>query len=300
MALLTRRSFLKAGTAAALLGAGGSSYGFAIEPGYRLTVREWTVTPSDWPRDARPLRIAVLSDIHAFEPYMPASRIGRIVAATNALNPDLIVLLGDFVISQPHLLTARPVPIGEWAAELGRLRARLGVFAVLGNHDGYLDPAAVRLGIEQIGVPVLENRALKLSADGHRFWLAGLGDQMSRYLDVTSSLASDDLPGTLAQVTDNDPLILLAHEPNIFTVTPPRVTLTLAGHTHGGQVWLPLYGNLGAHKVCDGRYVHGVIVENGRHLVVSAGLGTSSMPVRFLVPPEITVVNVCGAPQTLS
>lgn len=298
MALLTRRGFLKAGAGAALLAAGGSSYAFAIEPGYRLTVREWTVTPGDWPRAARPLRIAILSDIHAFEPYMPASRIARIVTATNALLPDLIVLLGDFVVSQPHLLTARPVPISEWAAELGALRARLGVFAVLGNHDGYLDPVSVRLGIEAVGIPVLENRALKLNADGHRFWLAGLGDQMSRYLDVTASMASDDLPGTLAQVTDNDPLILLAHEPNIFAVAPPRVTLMLAGHTHGGQVWLPLYGSPGAGKIYDGRYVHGVIVENGRHLVVSAGLGTSSRPVRFLVPPEITVVNVRSTAAT--
>jgi uncharacterized protein len=292
MTLLSRRGFLKAGAGAATLAACGSSYAFAIEPAYRLTLREWTVAPHGWPVDARPLRIAVLSDLHAFEPYMPCTRIARIVATTNALRPDITVLLGDFVISHPHMLTARAVPVSEWSAELGRLRAPLGVYAVLGNHDGYFDPAAVRLGLQGAGLPVLENHAIKLTADGHSFWLAGLGDQMTRYLDVKASVASDDLPGTLAQITDSDPLILLAHEPNIFAVAPPRVTLTLAGHTHGGQVWLPFYGNPGAGTVYDGRYVHGVIVENGRHLVVSAGLGTSSKPVRFMVPPEITIVNV--------
>lgn len=292
MAILSRRGFLKASAGAALLAAGGSSYAFAIEPGYRLALREWNVMPRDWPLDARPLRIAILSDLHAFEPYMPPARIARIVATTNALQPDLTVLLGDFVVSQPHLLTARPVPISAWSAELGALRAPLGVFAVLGNHDGYLDPGAVRRGLEGAGIPVLENKALKLMARGHSFWLAGLGDQMARYLDVPASVASDDLPATLAQVTDSDPLILLAHEPNIFAVAPSRVTLTLAGHTHGGQVWLPFYGHPGAGTVYDRRYVHGVIVEDGRHLVVSAGLGTSSLPVRFMVPPEITVVNV--------
>jgi hypothetical protein len=172
------------------------------------------------------------------------------------------------------------------------LRAPLGVYAVLGNHDGTLDPKAVRQGLEAVNIPVLENQAVKIDRNGHRFWLAGVGDQLARYLDIKNSTASDDLPGTLAQVTDGDPLILLAHEPDIFTRTPPRVALTLCGHTHGGQVWLPFYGNPGAGSIYDRRYVYGHIVEEGRHLVVSAGLGTSSVPVRFMVPPEITVVNL--------
>jgi predicted MPP superfamily phosphohydrolase len=155
--------------------------------------------------------------------------------------------------------------------------------------------------LERFGIPVYENDAVRLDKDGHSFWLAGLGDQLAFVKalrrrprrDRTGPRGVDDLPGTLAKVTDAAPVILLAHEPDVFPRVPDRVSLTLSGHTHGGQVRLfghsprvpSRYGN---------RYAYGHIVEDGRHLVVSGGLGCSVLPVRIGVRPEIVMVDVAA------
>lgn len=288
--MLTRRTVLRMLPGAAMCGTGMSAYVFAIEPGYRLTVREWTVSAASW--TAPPLRIAVLSDIHAFEPYMPAARIARIVERANALAPDMTVLLGDYVATST--LMKNRVPIADWAAALGALRAPFGVYAVLGNHDWWLDAAAVRTGLEEAGIPVLENTALRIAHGGGGFWLAGLGDQLSHYIGRGQFRGVDDLDGMLARVQGDAPLIVLAHEPEIFARMPARAALTLSGHTHGGQVWLPFLGPPIAGSRIR-RYVYGHIEEDGRHLVVSAGLGVSRFPVRFNVPPEIVIVTLQGA-----
>ena len=148
--------------------------------------------------------------------------------------------------------------------------------------------------LEARGIPVMENDVLRLTQDGRPFWLAGLGDQNAFYIQQDWS-GVDDLPGTLAKVSDDAPVILLAHEPDIFPEVPARVSLTLSGHTHGGQVrllgWSPVtpshYGN---------RYAYGHVVEGGRHLIVSGGLGVSGLPVRFGVPPEVVLVELGHAP----
>ncbi len=293
--MLTRRTFLKSLTGATAFGAGLSSYAFGIEPGYRLTVREWTVASAAWSAAIKPLRIAVLSDIHAFEPYMSAARIARIVETANALEPDLIVLPGDFVATNSQYFMVRRVPIPDWAGALSALRAPLGVYAVLGNHDWWLNAGAVQLGLQNAGITVLENRAVKIVRGADSFWLAGLGDQLAHYAGGGRFRGADDLDGMLAQVTDSAPVIMLAHEPDIFVRTPARVALTLAGHTHGGQVWLPFLGPPITGTKLGRRYVYGHVEDAGRHLVVSAGLGVSWFPVRFNIPPEITVVNLHGA-----
>jgi predicted MPP superfamily phosphohydrolase len=257
-----------------------------------MKVREWDVSPASWTKGSPPLKIAILTDIHAFEPYMPASRIAGIVETINALQPDLTVLLGDFVATGSQNLMFRIVPIPEWTAALAPLRAPLGVYAILGNHDWWLDAHRVREGLQSVGIPVLENHALKIQANGHSFWLAGLGDQIA-YLRIGGQVPGfDDLPGTLAQITDNDPAIMLAHEPDIFPRIPDRIALTLSGHTHGGQVTLPFYGPPITGSKFGQRYVYGHVTEGKRHLVVSSGVGVSWYPVRFMTPPEITVVNV--------
>jgi uncharacterized protein len=142
----------------------------------------------------------------------------------------------------------------------------------------------------------MENRALRLAKDGRPFWLAGLADQIAFIVGNRPDgrwafQGLDDVPGTLAQVTDDAPVIMMAHEPDIFSRMPPRVSLTLSGHTHGGQVnllgfapWTP--SEFGT------RYAYGHIIENNRDLVVSSGLGTSGPPVRLLMPPEIVLLNL--------
>ncbi|MBI4724465.1 MAG: metallophosphoesterase, partial [Rhodomicrobium sp.] len=133
--MISRRRFLTLGTATAGLGMLSAADAFAIEPGFSLIVKEWTVRHADWPRDARPLRVGILTDLHAVEPWMPARRAGAIVERLNGLKPDAIVLLGDYVNALSSRYYTALVPIAEWTAALKDLRAPLGVYAVLGNHD---------------------------------------------------------------------------------------------------------------------------------------------------------------------
>lgn len=290
--MITRRGFIKGAAGLLASGAGGAAYAFGVEPVYMMKVREWDVRLASWTRGAPPLRIAILTDVHAFEPYMPASRIAGIADSINRLRPDLTVLLGDFVSTRSQNFMIRNVPIPDWTAALAPLKAPLGVYAILGNHDWWLDDKAVRTGLQKVGIPVLENQAIKIHANGHSFWLAGLGDQLSHCLSRGHFRGVDDLPATLAQITDDDPAILLAHEPDVFARIPDRIALTLSGHTHGGQVSLPFYGPPITGSKFGQRYVYGHVAEGARHLVVSGGVGVSWYPVRFLTPPEITIVNV--------
>lgn len=301
--LITRRRLLTGlgVTAASTMALGG--YAFAVEPMWRLSVTRYAVAPQNWPKGLK-LSIGVLADIHAGEPLMPVERIAAIAARTNALRPDLIVLLGDFAAS--HRFQGKRVPPEAWSEALGLLRAPLGVHAVLGNHDWWDDFRAQSLGrgptvghrvLERVGIPVYENDAVRLSKDGHAFWLAGLGDQIA-FIDRAKQGAArfrgvDDLRGTLRKATDDAPLILLAHEPDIFPAVPDRVALTLSGHTHGGQVRVLGYSPMVPSRYGN-RYAYGHVVEGNRHLVVSGGLGCSMLPVRFGVPPEIVMIDVAA------
>lgn len=305
MKRISRRRFLKT---LGLSGAGMvglSGYGFAVEPDWRLEVTRYRVTPPSWPRDLN-LSIGVIADVHAGGPAMPAERIRSIVALTNSLKPDVIVLLGDFAAS--HRFKTRSVAPQVWSEVLGELSAPLGVHAILGNHDWWDDHAAQRarkgpvLGrrmLERKGVPVYENDVVRLAHNGRPFWLAGLGDQMAFFNRRRKGAwrtfdGVHDLDGTLAKVTDDAPVILLAHEPDIFPRVPPRVSLTLSGHTHGGQVRVFGYSPMVPSRYGN-RYAYGHIVEDDRHLVVSGGLGCSILPVRIGVPPEIVMVDVAAA-----
>lgn len=292
--MISRRSFLRLAGATAVAGVGLSSYAFAIEPHFRLLATPYRLTPPGWQAGQRPLRIAVLADLHVCDPWMPLSRIARIVEATNRLNPDLVVLLGDYVNTMERI-GAADIPPAEWARLLGGLKAPLGVRAVLGNHDWWADIAAVRNGLVDNGIPVMENAVELIKPEGGpRFWLAGLGDQLAEKTVRGHYVGRDDLPGTLARVGDDEPVILLAHEPDIFPTVPSRVSLTISGHTHGGQVDLPLAGRLVVPSAYGDRYAYGHIVEEGRNLVVSGGLGCTGLPVRYGVPPEIVLIELGG------
>jgi len=298
--MISRRQFLKwsaaLGASAALL----PSYAFAA-PMLPPRITRYAVTPKRWPADLK-LTIAMVADLHACEPWMSADRVASIADTANTLGADMIVLLGDYVAG--HRMVSGPVHSSEWAAALSRLRAPLGVHAVLGNHDWWDDrqaqrdgagPIVSRKALERESIPVYENDAVRLKKDGHSFWLAGLGDQLA-FLPARRRLGQrigiDDLSGTLAKVGQDDNVILMAHEPDVFRRVPERVSLVMSGHTHGGQIrlfgWSPVvpsrYGS---------KYAYGHVREH-TDLIVSGGLGCSIMPVRFGVPPEIVLVTVMG------
>lgn len=300
--LFSRRGFLRGVAGTAGFGLAGSSYAVGIEP-MRLRVQRYAVAArAPWPAGLT-ITIAVLTDIHACEPWMSAARIESIVRRTNALGADLVVLLGDYVASQR--LVTRYVDAAEWAPMLGALRAPLGVFAVLGNHDWWDDPAAQRRGggpviagaaISQQGIRVLENEAVEIVHRDGRFWIAGLADQLallpSRRRRGHPRIGLDDLAGTLAQVPKDAAAILLAHEPDIFPRVPERISLTLSGHTHGGQIRLFGHSPVVPSRYRN-RYAYGHVREH-TDLIVSGGLGCSIAPVRLGVPPEIVLVEIAS------
>ncbi len=249
-------------------------WAFGIEPGM-LVVRHLRMELPGWNSD---LRIAVLSDLHIGSPHVGLDKLRKIVERTNAESPALIVVLGDFVTGGPNGRRSGGFVEPELIAqELKKLRAPLGVYAVLGNHDWWYDGERVAKALTDAGIPVLENRAVHV---GH-IWLGGIADYWTREPAVA---------GTLRQVKSDDPVVLITHNPDIFPEVPSRVSVTLAAHTHGGQVKLPIIGTLITTSKLG--YNAGEYVEQGRHLFVTTGIGTSILPVRFGVPPEIVILTL--------
>jgi hypothetical protein len=246
-----------------------------------VVTRESRVPIARWPADLGPLRIAALADLHTGSPHITVDKVREIVASVNAAGPDLIVLLGDYVIH--GVVGGRRVDIESTAAALRDLRAPLGVFAVLGNHDWWYDGPRTTRALEAAGIRVLEDAAAAVTVRGRPLWIAGVSDARVRRADAARALAA--VPGSA-------PVIVLTHNPDLFVRLPERVLLTLAGHTHGGQVNLPVLGRLIVPSRFGERFAIGHVHEGGRDLFVSPGIGTSIVPVRFRVPPEISVVTV--------
>jgi predicted MPP superfamily phosphohydrolase len=242
-----------------------------------IEVHSETLNLPAWPANLSGFRVAVIADLHAGGPQIDEERIDRIVERVNREQLDLVALLGDYIDTE--------VALAEWiqpeniAAKLARLESRLGTYAVLGNHDWTHTGARMGQALHDAGITLLENRAVEVES----FWIAGLGDLMTR---------TADLEGTLAQVPDGAPVLLFSHNPDVFPQVPERVALTFSGHTHGGQVNVPLLRDKVTPSKYGAHYTGGHIEEGGRHLYVSDGIGTSQLPVRFRAKPEIPVLEL--------
>jgi predicted MPP superfamily phosphohydrolase len=255
-------------------------WGFFIEPN-RLIVREESIRINNWPRELDGLKIAVISDIHAGGSFINDKKLHTIVDRTNALHPELIVILGDYMSSNGW--TSRRVEPEVFAAVLKNFNAPLGTYSVLGNHDAWYSGGKVRAALEQNGIKVLENEVLQLNARGVSLWLVGLADLWTRPQRIEQ---------TIAKVPEGQTMIALTHNPDIFPNLPERVPLLLAGHTHGGQVRFPFIGSVVEASDYGERYERGHVFENNHHLFVTTGIGTSIMPVRFGVTPEIVLLTL--------
>ena len=272
---------IRVSLAAIVLGLGCAVfYSFFIEPN-RLVDRQETIQIQNWPKELDGLRVAVLSDIHVGGWFVKDKKLRLIVERTNQLQPDMIVILGDYTSGQGWM-SDRMLP-EVFGAVLKDFRAPLGVYSVLGNHDWWWDGRRVRVGLEQNGIRVLDDEVLKVDTRGTSFWLAGLADLWTRPQHIQE---------TIAKVPEGQPIIALTHNPDIFPRVPQRVELLVAGHTHGGQVTLPFIGTVVEPSRLGDRYVRGHLFENGHHLFVTTGIGTSIMPARFGVPPEIVLLTV--------
>jgi predicted MPP superfamily phosphohydrolase len=274
--------------AAAWLGAGAGAFAGAAVAAAALAYRAAWAEPRSlafpevslalphWPRRLDGFRVALVSDLHAGLGHMTLARVEHVVAAVAAQRVDLVCLLGDYVDSTP-LGRGRIAPRAV-AAALAPLRE--SAVAVLGNHDWHSTGPAMGRALTGAGIRVLENDALPF-AEG--LWVAGLAD---------ARLQEPDVRRALAPVPDRGTVILLTHEPDLFPQVPGRVALTVAGHMHAGQVVLPVLGRRYLPSAYGTRYLHGHVVEDGRHLYVSAGIGTSGLPVRFGAPPEVPILRL--------
>jgi len=233
-------------------------------------MRRATIALPRWPANARPIRVALLSDIHMESWSMTPARLLRIVGQVNAARPDLVVIAGDFVDGLGPTEARAAVPAMEPA--LARLRAPLGVVAVLGNHDHWTDPVPVEAMLRRLGAVTLRNGAARAGP----LAAAGYDDQPSGHLKAWPTLkAWRRLKGAGVAVS---------HSPGAARWLPPGIGLLLAGHTHCGQVVLPIIG--APIPVGPKRYQCGVIRDPHRLVIVTAGLGTSNVPVRWGAPPD--------------
>jgi predicted MPP superfamily phosphohydrolase len=261
-------------------------WGFWLEPSSLRNENHEILLP-DWPAACDGIRIAVLADLHVGSPFNGLDKLDRIVDLTLAAKPDLILLAGDYGIS--GIIGGTKVSPEEIADGLRRLTAPLGVFAVLGNHDWWTGAPRIQRALESVGIPVLDDSSVLVTRDGCAFHLAGLSDFWEGVRNYRAAL--ENIPTGM-------PTIALTHNPDAFPEISRPVNLMIAAHTHGGQVYLPGLGRPIVPSKYGQRYAIGHIVENGRHLFVSSGLGTSIIPVRFLVPPEVSLLMIRAAPKS--
>jgi predicted MPP superfamily phosphohydrolase len=241
-------------------------------------VREADLALADWPAGAEPVRALLMSDLHVAGPDMPPERLARIVEQANALRPDIVLIAGDFVSDKKA--STRSYSFAEAVAPLARLRSQLGTVAVLGNHDHWRNAAEARAALLRIGVRVLDNDAVATGP----LAIGGLDDAFTHHQDLGAMLnALRALPGAR---------IVLSHSPDPFPSLPRDVPLMLAGHTHCGQIRLPLLGAVSTMSAYGDRYACGLVRENGRTLIVSAGLGTSILPLRLGAVPDMWMIRL--------
>jgi hypothetical protein len=276
--LLTRRNFLRLAV--------GSAAGLVLYSGeiarHEIEIIQRSITLSGLPDAFAGMRIVQISDFH-FEEYTEAFFLKEIVRKVNALTPDVVVLTGDFVSTGPlrrHFAIRMSYQCAELLSEIQCPQR----YAILGNHDAKVSAPAVTDALATHGIPVLANSSVPLERGGRRLWLAGIEDALEQRPNLAAALPAG---------RRNEPVILLAHEPDFADYAlGHKIGLVLSGHTHGGQICFPFLPPLFLPEM-GRRYVHGLFTfDDGLQLSVNRGIGAVLLPLRFRCPPEITVITL--------
>lgn len=251
-----------------------------------------TVAVPNWNSALNGFRVVAISDIHAGSNFAPVERLEYVVEQANSQNADIVVLLGDYVSETRMNREARNLPVGTDRSEikvpvattaniLGGLRARHGVFAVIGNHDDWHNAPKITAEFERVGINVLDNEIVPIAWNDETVSLWGIEDLWKNRrvpLEPLNALA------------EKKNIIAITHNPDSLLQTPGSIAIMFAGHSHGGQMNWPIFGPIAA--VNDGRFMDGHAIVDGKNVFVTSGVGTSVIPFRFRVPPEISVVTL--------
>jgi len=254
-------------------------------------IRTANIAMPDWPGGTPPMKVMLISDVHVAGPDMPPARLARIVEQVNATKPDLVLFAGDFV-SDKRTATKHYDP-REGLAPLAGLNARLGAVAVMGNHDHWYQLPKIRATLKKSGVEIVDNGATLKGP----LVIGGVDDDFTGHAKVKQTLAAMKR----LQINSDDgakkPRLMLSHSPDIMPEIPGEgadqfIPLVLAGHTHCGQISFPIVGPLTYISRYGNRYACGVIKEEGKTLIVGAGLGTSILPLRLGAAPDMWLLTI--------
>lgn len=257
-----------------------AGYAYFVEPS-RLIIKEVDLKIPRWNEKLNNFKIVAISDLHGGSNNVTESKLREIVEKANAQEPDLIILLGDYVSETSFKSRQLRMPVKTIADNLRGFQAKYGVYAVIGNHDWWHDEKLVRGEFEQVGIKFLENevREIKVGDEIIRLW--GIEDYWKQRRVPTEAFNT---------IVDKQNIIAITHNPDSLLKSPGEISLMLAGHSHGGQVKFPFYG--APALVNDERFMAGEAVVNGKHVFVTSGVGCSGPQIRLDVPPEIAVLKL--------